>query len=187
MLFSVLRLLCRLCSCFFFGVVLIKPLAEKVSSGSARRPFECVCNSCTSSPCSRMRRTKITWMAFPMLASWKIPATWRRKKIWSLELRVKKTLAVFSSCWPCSWWWRCRTRRFRFHDILSAWSRPPPWSPPSAPYWQSAPSGPGPTALPPAAPAPIPHAPSRQGPSCFGNLQQGKAQKSRWLHTCGFS
>lgn len=31
--------------------------------------------SVTSSPWSRMRRTKMTWMALPMLASWKIPAT----------------------------------------------------------------------------------------------------------------
>lgn len=83
---------------------------------------------------------------------------------------LKKT---HSHCWPCSWWWRCRTPRYRCRGILSVWSQPPPWSPPSAPCWRSAASGAEPAPHPSAAPAPIPHAPSPPGPSHAENLQHG--------------
>lgn len=81
---------------------------------------------------------------------------------------LKKT---HSHCWPCSWWWRCRTPHYHCHGTLSVWSQPPPWSPPSAPCWRSAVSGAEPAPHPSAAPAPIPHAPSPPGSSHAENLQ----------------
>lgn len=75
---------------------------------------------------------------------------------------------------PCSWWWRCRTPHCHCHDIRWVWSRPPPWSPPSAPCWPNAASG---TATPPplsAAPSPIPPVPSPPGQSHLAHLKHGQ-------------
>lgn len=98
-----------------------------------------------------MSRTNTIWIALPMLASWKIPATYKKEKqniyIRMSELQVtvyqaalfytKKVLVSKPNHLPCSWWWRCRTQRFHFRGSPRVWSRPPPWSPPSALCWWS--------------------------------------------------
>lgn len=61
---------------------------------------------------------------------------------------------------PCSWWWRCKTPRYRCRGIRWAWSRPPPWSPPNALCWLNAACAAEPGLRPSAAPSPTPPFPS---------------------------
>lgn len=124
----------------------------------------------TSSPCSKMSRTKMTWMAFPMLASWKIPATcWAVIPRQCFETAVRGWKVPQPS--PCSWWWRCKTPRYRCRGIRWAWSRPPPWSPPTALCWLSAVCAAEPGLRPPAVPYPTPPSPSPLARNHLEHLQ----------------
>lgn len=166
-----------LASCSNFNICL--PKAKITSKFLEKTSFV------TSSPCSRMRRTKMTWMAFPILASWKIPATCRhrshsllRKRINCAEMSKAKS---YSS--PCSWWWRCRTPHYRCRGTQWVWSQPPPWSQPSALCWPSAVTGTEADPPPSAAPSPIPPSLSPPGRSRREHLQHGQRKKSHYL--CG--